>query len=344
MGMTLKLSFLVMKKLGQYFVEKGISYIHNTPKLRANVRDILIRLRESVETGDLTKLYSESIPDAADNRYTLVSLDKNLYSVIMLDTKHNTMFSLFIGDHETALEWANKHRFQINNETGEIQPYEVPRLPEQIDAGNISTPIFANLTDDQLIQLGVPKEQLPAIRNIRSAEELRSAYNGGDGYLLPTQYQYLSWLVQGKSYDDTYKLFRSEQSPKKNVTSLTEALGRPAGQANYMTLNSNDDIDRFLDASASIEEWRVFLHPAQQRYVDADYAGPVRILGGAGTGKTVVAMHRARRLASKLPEGEKMLFTTYTKTLTEDIRTNLQKICSPEELSKIEIKTFDSCA
>jgi superfamily I DNA/RNA helicase len=95
--------------------------------------------------------------------------------------------------------------------------------------------------------------------------------------------------------------------------------------------------------NAPLEKWRVFLHPTQRKLVEKEYNGPVRILGGAGTGKTVVAMHRAKYLASQISlfDNKKILFTTYTKNLAIDIYENLKKICNEETLSKIEVKNLD---
>jgi len=88
--------------------------------------------------------------------------------------------------------------------------------------------------------------------------------------------------------------------------------------------------------------WRVFLHPTQRKIVKKNYKGSARVLGGAGTGKTVVAMHRAKYLASKLGDDERILFTTFTANLAEDIKSNLRKICSLEELQKIEVINIDA--
>ena len=93
--------------------------------------------------------------------------------------------------------------------------------------------------------------------------------------------------------------------------------------------------------SAPLERWRVFLHPSQRRLVERHWNGPVRVLGGAGTGKTVVAMHRARWLARHLPEGERILFTTFTRNLAADIENNLRAICTPDEMKRIEVINLD---
>ena len=78
--------------------------------------------------------------------------------------------------------------------------------------------------------------------------------------------------------------------------------------------------------------------------MEKDHNGPVRVLGGAGTGKTVVAMHRARWLAEKLftKENDRILFTTFTKNLAADIKENLRKLCSPDVMKKIDVINLDA--
>jgi superfamily I DNA/RNA helicase len=92
-----------------------------------------------------------------------------------------------------------------------------------------------------------------------------------------------------------------------------------------------------------LEKWRVFLHPSQRRYVEMNANGPVRVLGGAGTGKSVVAMHRAKHLVEKVFEGEnqRLLFTTFTRNLAADIEENLAMICSEEVMGRIEVVNLD---
>src|SRR5690606_30331770 len=95
--------------------------------------------------------------------------------------------------------------------------------------------------------------------------------------------------------------------------------------------------------NAPLERWRVFLHPSQRDLVERIWNGPVRVLGGAGTGKTVVAMHRARWLVSQAdwPKSARLLFTTFSSNLAVDIRQNLEKICTPEQMQRIEVVNLD---
>ena len=95
--------------------------------------------------------------------------------------------------------------------------------------------------------------------------------------------------------------------------------------------------------NAPLAQWRVFLHPLQKRLGVGNRSGPVRVLGGAGTGKTVLAMHRARWLAEHAtPEGKKVLVTTFTRNLAIDIEANLNTLCTREIMQRIEVPNLDA--
>jgi superfamily I DNA/RNA helicase len=97
--------------------------------------------------------------------------------------------------------------------------------------------------------------------------------------------------------------------------------------------------------AAPREQVRVFLHPDQRQLVEMRANGPVRVLGSPGTGKTTVAMHRATWLArNACAQGQKILFTTFTKNLAADIAASLKKLCSREEWERIEVVNLDAWA
>ena len=105
----------------------------------------------------------------------------------------------------------------------------------------------------------------------------------------------------------------------------------------------DDDIALEEILEAPLEKWRVFLHPSQRSLVERDWNGPVRVLGGAGTGKTVVAMHRAKYLVEKVfvEEHDRILLTTFTRNLAADIKENLAKICPDKLMRRIEVTNLD---
>ena len=72
--------------------------------------------------------------------------------------------------------------------------------------------------------------------------------------------------------------------------------------------------------------------------------GPIRVLGGAGTGKTVVAMHRAHYLASEIftKEEDRILFLVFNSNLAADISANLKRMCAPDVFERIDVDNVDS--
>src|SRR5476649_745350 len=92
-------------------------------------------------------------------------------------------------------------------------------------------------------------------------------------------------------------------------------------------MTSVEDLRRALDFPS--EKWMVFLHPEQRQWVERDYAGPARVSGSAGTGKTIVALHRAVHLARKNPTA-RVLLTTFSDILANALQTKLKRLVSNE--------------
>lgn len=105
---------------------------------------------------------------------------------------------------------------------------------------------------------------------------------------------------------------------------LIVALQHPAAQMQFAFIEDNEELRRAIE-DTDFAAWRVFLHPEQRRYATASYNGPFRLSGGAGTGKTVVLLHRARHLAQQNPSARIML-TTFTRTLADALRADLRRL------------------
>jgi superfamily I DNA/RNA helicase len=90
------------------------------------------------------------------------------------------------------------------------------------------------------------------------------------------------------------------------------------------------------------DKWTIFLHPAQREWVERDYAGPARVSGSAGTGKTIVALHRAVFLARRNPDS-RVLLTTFSDTLANALRTKLRRLISnePRLAERLEVHAID---
>ena len=77
------------------------------------------------------------------------------------------------------------------------------------------------------------------------------------------------------------------------------------------------------------DKWTVFLHPAQRQLIEREYTGPARVSGSAGTGKTIVALHRSVFLARKWPEC-RVLLATFSEILARALHDRLRRLVSSE--------------
>ena len=156
---------------------------------------------------------------------------------------------------------------------------------------------------------------------------------------LPVEaYEALFLYLAGESYED---LVREREAPQEPVDTadFAAALSRDDSRGRFVVVEDELELEAMLNAP--LERWRVFLHPSQRRLVERQWNGPTRVLGAAGTGKTVVAMHRARWLARNLSGRGRVLFITFTKNLAADIEHNLSAICKPEESARIDVTNLD---
>jgi hypothetical protein len=112
-------------------------------------------------------------------------------------------------------------------------------------------------------------------------------------------------------------------------------------ETELVATESEGQIRRLLDGT--IEEWMVYLHPSQRAIVRANFNGPSRVRGGPGTGKTVVALHRARRLAREAPDSERVLLTTFLRTLPK-VWQGLMGTMDPRALERLDVVNVDALA
>jgi superfamily I DNA/RNA helicase len=160
--------------------------------------------------------------------------------------------------------------------------------------------------------------------------------------ILPREaFEAVFMLAAGYSVEEARNELAIARVPSVDTLDFATAVERDSSKRHFVVITNAAEMEKLL--AAPLEKWRVFLHPSQRKLVEAHARGPVRVLGSAGTGKTVVAMHRAAWLARNVcGQGQKILFTTFTKNLAADIASNLKKICSREEWDRIEVVNLDA--
>lgn len=139
----------------------------------------------------------------------------------------------------------------------------------------------------------------------------------------------LTDLITGISIDDIRAKHGLDEAalPDENLDEdeqILEALKHPASQLQFAFIEDNEELRRVIE-SGDFGAWRTFLHPEQRKYADANQNGSFRLSGGAGTGKTVVAIHRARKLARQNPKA-RIILTTYNKTLAMGLESDLKAL------------------
>lgn len=297
----------------------------------------------------------ENINGAKDSNLKSVRLDKDWRGIVFKPSKGDVYVLLYVDHHDDAYRWAENRKLTINPVTGAMQMVTLEHVVEQeAEAAApeqpapdyaappqpvepVAAPLYGELSDTELMSLGVPEELLSAVRKIGSEEALDALQSR-----LPAEaYEGLFLVAAGDSVSQVLQARETRVDQAIDTSDFAAALATAESQSRFVVVD--DDEAMLAIMNAPLAQWRVFLHPTQNKLARGDRSGPVRVLGGAGTGKTVLAMHRVKWLAeNRALDGKKVLFTTFTRNLALDIEENLKTLCSADTMSKIEVKNLDA--
>lgn len=293
----------------------------------------------------------ETIKGARDSNLRSVRIDQDWRGIVFKPESGDIYILLHVDHHDEAYRWAERRKMAINPATGALQIVNlesVDELPsmassppaEQAEAPvahEAATPLFASVTDEQLIQLGTPVDMLPLVRRMRDEQDLDAAQP-----LLPLEaYEGLFLVLTGDSVSTVLGERETRVNQTVDTANFSAALEAAESQSRFVVVTTDSEMAAILNAP--LAQWRVFLHPLQRKLAVGDRSGPVRILGGAGTGKTVLAMHRAKWLAQhRTAEGQKVLFTTFTRNLALDIAQNMKSLFVDDAaINRLEVTNLD---
>jgi len=308
-------------------------------KEQAKVREFFEKFRVNPASP---AIHYEKIQTAKDENIRSVRIDQDYRGIILKPSSGNVYMLLWVDHHDKAYAWAENRIFSINAETGGLQVVNIeeqiiPKKAPQIkDSGKH---LFDSYKDAELLRLGVPEILLPLVRQLKTKGDLDAI----ESQLPQEAYEAIFFLAEGFPMEDVLKDLEKEQTPVEvDTADFVAALENPDSKRRFHVVEGALELAEILNSP--LELWRIFLHPSQRNIVEKDYNGPVRVLGGAGTGKTVVAMHRARWLAEKVftKENDRILFTTFTKNLAADIKENLRKLCLSDTMKKIDVINLDA--
>ena len=141
-----------------------------------------------------------------------------------------------------------------------------------------------------LLRPGVPKNLLTQVKQLNNEGELDQVKE----HLPEKAYEGLFYLLAGDSHEEVYSLTPYKIEENVDIEGFEKTLDKENSKYRFYIVDEND-ID-LMSMLAPLEGWRVFLHPTQGRLVYRYWNGAIRLFGGAGTGKTVATMHRAKWL------------------------------------------------
>jgi hypothetical protein len=249
----------------------------------------------------------------------------------------NTWYLIWIDNHDEAMDWATNRVVDWNAELQAVQVYDAIEAEAQLVeeakpeySGQPAHPL-EGITDDQLIKIGVPEVLLPSVRKIKDFFDVDRIQN----FIPDALYDNLLHLFAG---DDIDNLIRDVEEGRVATADFQAQKQSPNNRRGILELSGDEALDDAL--LGDFAAWRVFLHPSQRILAEGNFTGPVKVTGGAGTGKTVAALHRARHLSH---HGDGLiLFTTFTKSLTEALEQDLRGLGA--NMSQVRIDNLDALA
>lgn len=261
-----------------------------------------------------------------DPRFWSVRVSSDIRMIV-----HRTDTSLllcYVDHHDKAYGWAERRKLETHPKTGAAQLVEIRETVQEIRVTKVvavqplavlKASLFARVSDAALLGYGVPPE----------------------------------WLEEAHRVDEDGLLQLADHLPSEAAEALLELAtgGNPKVAKSVMPADpfEHPDALRRFRVMANAEElalaldypwekWAIFLHPAQRQWVERTYTGPARVSGSAGTGKTIVALHRAVFLARTHPDS-RVLLTTFSETLAHALRTKLRRLIShdPHLAERLEV-------
>ena len=278
----------------------------------------------------------ESISDFKDSSMRTARLGLE-YRMIIGVVGGEDYCLLHIGHHDEAMDWARNKKFIWNDRISSFQVISVEHAEEQDRKENLSqteTYAFSKYTDEQLMRIGVPAENMALVRKFKDLDDLDRYEND-----LPQDvWENLYYLLDSGDID---RIIYDVEEGKRKEAEHEQQLQSENNRRRFIDITDDEELEKIL--KEDLKQWMVFLHPSQRRIVEGNYKGSLKVSGGGGTGKTVAALHRLKRLCSTTYEGNgKVLYTAYNRALVDNLSSIVQQMDVPKQ--RYELETVDTLA
>ena len=272
--------------------------------------------------------------------------DKNFWSVrvgsdirLIVHKSDASLLLCYVDHHDKAYDWAARRKLETHPKTGAAQLVEIRETVKDVvvpvyvqtelvlapKSAPALKPLFVGRSDDELLAYGVPAEWLNDVKQANEDTLLAVA----DHLPAEAAEALLELATGGKP-----------RVPTQPATAANP-FDHPDAQRRFRVMSNVEELQRALDFPW--EKWTVFLHPEQRQWVERDYSGPARVSGSAGTGKTIVALHRAAYLA-RAHSDARVLLTTFSDTLASALHTKLKRLLAhePRLAERIDVHSLDA--
>ena len=303
-------------------------------KLPKKIQDKVVNFQRKFREDPTTSgIHLEPIAQFRNNALRTARVDDNYRVVVgVLDGDNYSL--LYVADHEEAYRWGTNKRFVWNEHT---QACQLVTIEEKVEEHTIPSPtpaeasFFSGIPEEKLLKIGIPQETIQRVMAIENLDDLDALEP-----ILPIDaYENIFNIMDGENIDYIIAAIEEGQARSDEDKLLSDNNKR-----RFVEITDDDALQQIIEQG--MDKWQIFLHPSQRKLVDAEYKGAMKVSGGAGTGKTIAAIHRLKYLCQK--QGANVLFTTYTRTLCENLASSIQKLNIPSQkytLSNIDKVLLD---
>lgn len=267
--------------------------------------------------------------------------DPNFWSVsvnmdirLIVHKTESSMLLCYVNHHDKAYNWAERRKLETHPKTGAAQLVEVresvkeiivPVYTEEETPKTVKPLLFSGVSENDLLSYGVPIDWLDDVKQANEDSLLELA-----DYLPSEAAEALLDIATGIT----------PQRPVMATDAGLNPFTHPDAQRRFRVMTDVGELERALDYPW--EKWTIFLHPAQKEFVERKYNGPARVSGSAGTGKTIVALHRAVFLARKNSDA-RVLLVTFSDILASALQNKLKRLISnqPRLAERLEVHSMN---
>jgi mRNA-degrading endonuclease RelE of RelBE toxin-antitoxin system len=299
------------------------SFSNLPKKIQKKTREFMKKFKEDPTSSGINY---EKIATFTDQSLRTVRIDQKYRAIIQQPQTGTGYHLLWVDNHDEAMAWARNKVFEWNQNTQSFQMYDKPEVSTQHTDKKETSPL-AKYSKEDLLAVGTPESMLETVWGLISVDDLNSIKAN-----LPVDtYEYLYYLFEGISLEEILEEIDAGKTADEGEISDN-------AKKHVYVLTEDEELEEML--SGDFEKWKIYLHPSQKKIAYGSFNGPIKVTGGAGTGKTVCAMHRAGYLSKALELFDKpILFTTYTKSLTSYLQSTIRDFKIPTD--KLIIKNFD---